>query len=334
MAPNGGQVTLGQINFNGATYLEIVGTPWTGVTACNSSATCNITTTTDFFVQLTTSPVTTNDTLTNVNVAGGVFGLGGNNFTMRGGAMGPGVDYHPQIAPANGYNGQLLNWVFDGVYFHDWTRSNSSVHTECLQVAGGTNMTIRRSKFHNCSVFDLSFTTYNNAGPVTNITVENNWFDATYVDPCCGQGYFAINISQTAGGSFDFNSSMQAFVEQSQNTGTMTYTANVFGSGAILDGGNGVCIAQSGTAVYNYNITPGWKCGPNDSSGTPTFVNAAAFNLNLAAGSVALDFVPLSIPYPTTDIDGHSRPDGNANDAGASQAVLVNPPTGLTAVVQ
>src|SRR4029077_16091908 len=120
-----------------------------GVTACNSASACNISIS-GLNVQLTTNPITANNTLTNVNIAGGIFGLGGNTLTIRGGANGPGVDFHSQIAPVNGYAGQLLNWIFDGVYFHDFTRTSTAVHIECLQVAGGTNMIIRNSKFHNC----------------------------------------------------------------------------------------------------------------------------------------------------------------------------------------
>ena len=39
--------------------------------------------------------------------------------------------------------------LFDGVSFHDW-HSVAGEHTECLQILGGDNVTIRNSTFKNC----------------------------------------------------------------------------------------------------------------------------------------------------------------------------------------
>ena len=311
---SGASVTLGKVNFNGSVDVTLQ----------------NVTIS-EWDVQMNSYYITLN----NVTVNGGVFILGGSNLTMMGGSVGPGVNFHPQIAPVNGWNGQGQNITFDGVYFHDWTSTNLTLyHMECLQVVGTTNLTIRNSKFHHCDVFDLSFTTYNNGGQVTTPTLENNWFDTA-----TNGGYFAINFQAMQGGLVRFNSSSQAWVMQSSVsgavgtiTGPVTFDGNIV-DGGILDGDVYGC-NPSNYASYNYNVTNGWKCGSTDANALTGFTNEAGFDFHLANGATALDFVPLSIPYPTTDIDGHSRPDGNSNDAGASQAVLVNPPTGLTAVVQ
>ena len=181
---SGASVKLGSLTINGATRLEI-----------------NDLTTNEFKVNLNSNYVT----LRNVTVNGGLFYLGGSNISMIGGSVGPGVDYHPQIAPSNGWQGQGINFLFDGVWFHDWTRTSDAVHTECLQVAGTTNMVIRNSKFSNCAVFDLSFTSYNNAGRVTNLLMENNFFDTAV-----SGGYFSVHFSAMDGGSVRFNSAKQA----------------------------------------------------------------------------------------------------------------------------
>jgi hypothetical protein len=165
-------------------------------------------------------------------------------------------------------------------------------------------------------------------------TLENNWFDTA-----TNGGYFAINFQAMQGGLVRFNSASQAFVMQSSIgggigsiTAPVTFTGNVV-DGPIIDADVYGC-NPSNYAAYNYNVTNGWKCGSTDANATPGFLNEAGFDFHLASGAAAIGFVPLSVPAPATDIDGHNRPDGNANDAGASQAVLVNPPTGLTAVVQ
>lgn len=311
---SGATVTLGKVNFNGSVDVTLQ----------------NVTIS-EWDVQMNSYYVTLN----NVTVNGGVFILGGSNLTMTSGSVGPGVNFHPQIAPVNGWNGQGQNITFDGVYFHDWTSTNLVLyHMECLQVVGTTNLVIRNSKFHHCDVFDLSFTTYNNAGQVTTPTLENNWFDTA-----TNGGYFAINFQAMQGGLVRFNSSSQAWVMQSSASGgvgtitaPITLTANIV-NGGVLDGDVYGC-NPTNYASYNYNVTNGWKCGSTDVNAPTGFVNEAGFDFHLASGAAAIGLVPLSVPAPATDIDGHSRPDGNANDAGASQAVLVNPPTGLTAVVQ
>ena len=81
---------------------------------------------------------------------------------------------------------------------------------------------------------------------------------------------------------------------------------------------------------YQYNVTQGVKCGATDVIGAPGFVNAGTMDLHLASGSTAIDFVPLAVAGPTTDIDGNARPQGNASDAGAhevaSGSTKPNPP--------
>jgi hypothetical protein len=188
---------------------------------------------------------------------------------------------------------------------------------ECLQVAGTTNMIIRNSKFQRCAIFDLSFTSYNGAGSVNNLLVENNFFDAATAG-----GYFSVHFSALNGGTVRYNSAIQnMFVDTTApNSGTLTVTGNNI-PGSILDGGpgGGGCVGPSMTVVYNYNVTQGRQCGATDLDAVPGFVNAGTLDLHLAAGSAAINFIPTSVGGPAKDIDGQSRPSGGAYDAGADE---------------
>jgi hypothetical protein len=312
---SGATVVVDDLIINGATHLEFR----------------NLTTK-GFEVHINSNFIT----LRNVPVNGWLGYDGGSNITMIGGSVGPVVDAHPQIAPANGWQGQGLNFAFDGVLFHDITRSNTSIHTECLQVAGTTNMIIRNSKFTNCDVFDLSFTSYNGAGSVTNLLLENNFFDTAG-----SGGFFSVHFSAMAGGTVRFNSASQAmFVDTTApNSGTLSVIGNNI-VGGLLDGNSGGCLGSSMAGSYAYNVTQGVKCGSSDLNAAPGFVNATGVDFHLVNGAAAIDFVPTSAGYPATDIDGKPRPIGAKVDAGASEfgtpsgSGAPNPPTQMQATVQ
>jgi hypothetical protein len=318
----GATVSLTGLDVNGSTQLELRKGPGASFS------------TSDFTVQMNSRYIT----LRNVDIKGYLGYLGGSDISVIGGSVGPLVDFHPQIAPVNGWQGQGVNFIFDGVFFHDMSRTSTAVHTECLQVAGTTNMVIRNSKFENCAVFDLSFTEYNGSGKVTNLLLENNWFDTA-----TSGGYYSVHFSRMSGGIVRFNSASQAmFVGDStgDNVGTISFIGNNV-VGGILDGVSGVCVSTVMSASYSYNVTQGQKCGSTDINAAPGFVNSGAFDLHLASGSAAIDFVPLTVAAPSADIDGLSRPFGLKLDAGASEfgagggtSSKPNPPTGLQVVVR
>jgi hypothetical protein len=195
-------------------------------------------------------------------------------------------------------------------------------------------MVIRNSKFSNCAVFDLSFTSYNNAGRVTNLLPENNFFDTAV-----SGGYFSVHFSAMDGGLVRFNSAKQAmFVDTTYpNTGTLSVIGNNI-VGGLLDGNSGSCLGASMAGSYQYNVTQGVKCGATDVNAASGFVNAGTMDLHLTSGATAIDFVPLAVAGPNTDIDGNTRPQGSARDAGAhevaSGSTKPNPPSGLQSSVR
>ena len=134
-----------------------------------------------------TSSSTSNVSFVNLTVHGAIFINSSSNISVIGGSVGPGTDFHPQIA-AWPIGTQAKNILISGVYFHDWRASRSGVHTQCLLVGSALGITIRNSVFHNCAVFDLAFTNFN-GGIVRDVLVENNVFD-TSVDG----GFYSLSF--------------------------------------------------------------------------------------------------------------------------------------------
>jgi hypothetical protein len=68
------------------------------------------------------------------------------------------------------------NIVLDHNVFHDYLRSSENQHFECLIVwSDTTGLTLSRNKFTGCAVFDALLES--DGGSLSNILVENNWFD-------------------------------------------------------------------------------------------------------------------------------------------------------------
>jgi hypothetical protein len=248
-------------------------------------------------------------TFRNLDVNGGIFINGGDSISIIGGSVGPGVDYHPQFAPWP-VGSPITNILIDGVEFHDWTRSNSSVHTECLQIAGGNGVTIRNSVFRNCAVFALSITEYNGSGPPRNYLIENNVFGTSI------GGYYSLQFNSNASALRDIlirnNSSTQEFLidNQQPTISNVRAVANV----APIAPWN--C---SSRVTYAYNVWQGAACSPTDRNVSSLgFRNPGALDLHLVAGAAAIGRGDPA-NHPATDIDGDARPSGGAPDAGADE---------------
>ena len=70
------------------------------------------------------------------------------SIALVGGSAGPFVNAHPQIQ--SDIATPPRNILIDGVAFHDFTRNDPNVHTECLQIGAADGLTVRDSTFRNC----------------------------------------------------------------------------------------------------------------------------------------------------------------------------------------
>ena len=255
------------------------------------------------------NPGTDDVTLRNLNVRGGIFITGATNVTIAGGSVGPGVDFHPQFAPWPA-GSPISNVVIDGVDFHDWTRTSTAVHTECLQIAGGVGITVRNSIFRNCAVMDLSITEYNGSGPPTDYTIENNVFG-----PSVSGGYYSLQFNSNASALRNIlvrnNSSTQEFlIDNAQPTITnVRVVANIAPISPW---------ACSSRVSYARNVWQGATCNATDKNAPSGFRNPAALDYHLNAGSAAINAGDPT-NYPAFDMDGQARPMGGAPDAGADE---------------
>jgi hypothetical protein len=256
----------------------------------------------------TTYTGTDDVTFRNLDVHGAIFTQSSSNISVIGGSVGGIQDYKPLIGswPLGTHN---RNIVIDGVRFHDITRTNSSVHIECLLVGGVDGLVIRNSRFENCDVFDVSIAELNDSGPVQNVLIENNFFDGS-------NGFYSLFFNDESASISNvvvrYNSSPQEMyfgygTPQLNNFRVIANVAPMFATS---------CDTR---IVYAYNVWQGGTCGPTDLNAPSGFSNPSTGDLHLLPGAAAVDHGdPATIP--ADDIDGQRRPLGTAPDAGADEA--------------
>jgi hypothetical protein len=254
---------------------------------------------------------------------GPMFVYGASNVRVVGGDFGPSyqpggtstVSYISYGDKADGSHVAARNVLIDGAYFHDFRRGGDADHMECLHVAGGDGITIQNSKFVRCDVFSIFFTEWAGPEPPKNVLVQNNFFDESTLDgtyACCS--FYSIKfgsaLTRIENFTLRYNSARQGFgLENNGIPVDLRYIANV----APLRATD--CDER---VVYAYNVWDGATCGATDKNAPSGFVDDAAMNLHLVAGAAAIGAGDPS-SFPTTDIDGQSRPQGGAPDAGADE---------------
>jgi hypothetical protein len=262
------------------------------------------------------------------------WGMDGRNFTIDSGKEVNmiGGDYGPASSCGGSYGGgnngirmnrpgvvpsDILIW---GVDMHD-VQSYDLVacHIECLIVGAGERITVRGSRFWNCSIFDIFLQPFN--GPISDVTLENNWFAAP-TDPN-GHVNSGRAVEFSGGGPWRNllirqNSVNTAINLNDEAPNPQYVNSRMIGNIAVRSNCyNGV------TYQDNVWFEGSGKCDPSDRvlAGGPPFVNAsdhADLDYHLTGG-VAVDLVPSSIDDLAEDIDGQPRPDGAALDAGSDE---------------
>lgn len=263
-----------------------------------------------------------------------LWGMDGRNFTIDSGKEVNviGGDYGPASSCGGSYGGgnngirmnrpgvmpsDILIW---GVDIHD-VQSYDLVacHIECLIVGAGERITVRGSRFWNCSIFDIFLQPFN--GTISDVTLENNWFAAP-TDPN-GHVNSGRAVEFSGGGPWDNllirqNSVNTAINLNDEAPNPQYVNSRMIGNIAVRSNCyNGV------TYQDNVWFEGSGKCDPSDRvlAGGPPFVNASDhgdLDYHLTGG-VAVDLVPSSIDDLGEDIDGQPRPLGAALDAGSDE---------------
>ena len=229
------------------------------------------------------------------------------NISVIGGEVGPGNDFDSQVSPGSGSAPVPTNILINGVFFHDWRLTpGSDAHVECLQIGEVDGLTIANSRFNNCETHYVFISPFF-GGALKNIRLVNNMGGSVV-------GYYGFRVA--AGRevceniSFRYNSAVAPYlIDCGTVNGTAVMDSNVGGYQEWLCRSN---------ITYTNNVWTAAKCGATDIQAPSGFRDAAAFDLHLAPGAVAID---RGNPdgAPTRDIDGESRPLGAGPDAGADE---------------
>jgi hypothetical protein len=214
--------------------------------------------------------------------------------------------------------------TIDGAYFHDIGVSNEDKHSECLMVWPGKRIVIRNSRFERCKDFDILFKNYGPAGYISDVLLENNFFDVPiarqdmpYSVPVTGDrsGY---SVKLSTGGS-----RLEKIIVRN----------NSFLGGLLIDDVGGVVVNARIVAnvgpkdqfscwqyvEFSYNVWTKAACGATDISAQSGFRDPAAVDLRLRRDAAAIDHGDPK-NFPAADIEGEQRPKGSAPDAGADEA--------------
>jgi hypothetical protein len=189
------------------------------------------------------------------------------NIKVLGGSYGPAVDTKSQVQPAP-QDVQPLNITIDGVLFHDYTRIDPGSHMECLQFGAGSGIIIRNSRFTNCNDFDLMMGIWGSVPEPSNITIENNLFEASTEATSCCTAYYSM---MTAGWA---NTTIR------NNTFAMPWTFATSGGSyrnvkVIRNIGPFQSWRCDKRVQYSHNLWHGARCGRTDKKVDARRVTAA-----------------------------------------------------------
>jgi hypothetical protein len=227
---------------------------------------------------------------------------------VLGGDIGPSVDAVSQIKTATGSTLAPRNIVLDGLNVHDFTRTSTAQHMECLHVMAADGVAIRNSRFDDCSIFGISFNEHGDSNAMRGIVVENNWFG----DILDG-GSYAVHFSEGAPceAQIRFNTFASKGVSQGcPETGTgVSVSSNIMSSSPSTGAINGY--------RWDYNVyQSGRALGAHDLVAAVPFVDPATFDLHIKSGSPAIGRGESAVA-PAIDIDRQQR--SAAPDVGADQ---------------
>ena len=275
--------------------------------------------------------------------AGSVSTWKADHVVVRGGSYGP---CHA-VAGASSVCGNSTidvstNVTIAGALFHDYRFDEScfsggaDCHWECMYVNGSRNITIKRSRFRDCALFDIFVTL---SGPDAynmghrNLRIESNWFDTPW-DESSPAGATrsrstALSLAWCTNSPRGYRNVLIRFNSFQRNTGLVTHRDPcVFEDVRAI----GNLLAYSGSCEprvkYRYNL---WsrairrgKCHRTDRIGGRRFPyvsqrSGSRFNFHLRTRRTAAhNLVPRLAGCPR-DIDWQRRPMQRRCDAGSDE---------------
>lgn len=239
------------------------------------------------------------------------------------------------------------NITVDGALFHDYRfdatcfSAGADCHWECMYVNGGENITIRNSKFRDCTIYDIFATI---SGPDAarvghrNLLIENNWFDTPWTEDRSGGARAratAVSLAWCQNSPQGYRDVLVRFNSFQRNTGIeldrnmSCRWDNVRIVGNLLSY-PGNCDSRIAYAynVWTRSVRTG-RCAASDRLigdkmpyVAPT--SGRGFNFRLGAKRTAADdLVPASVPggCPRVDID-RKRRSSTRCDAGSDERSL------------
>lgn len=232
---------------------------------------------------------------------------GSRDFLWKGGSIGPSHDDKASMIAGTPTSYRA---TYDGVLWHDATRSNASVHTECLMALGVQGLTIRNSRFVNCAVFNILISKLDGDPDPRDVLIENTVFGETK-DVGDKAAYHALMTGALPWNGFVLRNNVWEQTPAFQGTFTNARISSNLGP---------MSVCQAGIA-YSHNVFTDRRCGASDVQDARVmsqFVAPDAGDFRLLPGATAIDRGdPLDAPQ--FDALGYRRrglPDAGAFEFG------------------
>ncbi len=239
------------------------------------------------------------------------------------------------------------NVTVDGALFHDYRfdatcfSDGADCHWECMYINGGENITIRNSKFRDCTLYNIFATL---SGPDAarighrNLLIENNWFDTPWTEDASGGDRArptGVSLAWCQNSPHGYRDVLVRFNSFQRNTGIeLDRNMSCRWENVRIVGNLLMYPAACDSRIdYAYNLwTTAWRTGRCASTdrivgNTLPYAEPSSgrgFNFRLRPKrTVADNLVPASVPggCPRVDID-RKRRSGKRCDAGSDERQL------------